>query len=492
MLVFQKDFDHIAERCLERVKKEPSWLLEIISEINLYLPDDWRMTRSKDQFAIQIIAEDKNIILAGYSHSVIGEDKVLAIINTVYMANYPDLRDLKAAGVKFVQVAQKNKYGQHIKDEKGHVKINVPSQIKIENPEATRPNLYFFSPAPENMSSPLFARQYEKVKMIEKGKGVGDEYHRIHPLTKVGLDVEHFRWIKRNINTGHVEFVDKVNDNYHGKDYWILKRCTKEKGKAYLKEYVDLLAKYGVTPHAMPTSIQTNYEVEYKFEIDGNDFSACFDLIREFAVSEGFLLKHEGRPQGHVDIYFDDDRKTLYKGRASFRMRNKLKDNTRVTIKKQFPRECEGMEPGLYIRIEEEVVITEAQKIELLNGKPINVWPYRLIQYIAPSCAKIKPVLQVENKRKILILEDSMHRKAELSFDSMTYFPPFTELANNVDNRDEFDTYYEVEIESKGMPREELERIICHIKNNIGLKISRRSKYENGMFLLAAMHNGSE
>lgn len=472
MLVFQGDFDHIVERCEYRAQIDPSWLIKIVAEINLYLPDDWRLTRSGHGFSIQIIADNKNVVLKGVSFRT-GGNKVLSILNTVFLPSFPDLRDLKSAGTKLGEVVAKDKKGQYIKDSNNSVKINVSASIKKDNPDSTRPNLYFFRPCPDNLSSPLFARQYEKVKKDKKGGNIGDEYHRIHPLIKAGLDLEHFRWIKRNIINGHVEFVDKVDHEYHGNDYWILKVIDKNSSNNFLENYISILKKYEITPPGMPQSTQT-YEIEYKFMLpdDGKEAVNNFDLIKSFAINENNLsIAHEGRPKELVDSYFDDENKTLHNSGISFRMREG-KDNLRVALKKRFPVDNAGdSEKGIYNRIEEEAVITNGQEKELLAGRPINVLPYRLIQYVAPRCETIKPILKVTNKRKVLVIEDSSHRKAEICFDIVRY---------TIDGKDH-GPYHELELESKGMPRESLKGLVDYIINELNLNVSGQSKYERGI-----------
>ena len=57
MLVFQKDWSHLEDRCKTRVGIAPDWFIQIVAEINLYLPNDWRLTRSKNNFFIQVVAQ---------------------------------------------------------------------------------------------------------------------------------------------------------------------------------------------------------------------------------------------------------------------------------------------------------------------------------------------------------------------------------------------------------------------------------------------------
>src|SRR3990172_5922465 len=98
MLIFQKDWQHILDGC-NRAGIEPQWLLSMVAEINLYLPEDWRLTRSGDNFGIQIVA-DKEVVLVGQSYRI-REDKILEIIDSVFLPQFFDKYDLNAYVGKF-------------------------------------------------------------------------------------------------------------------------------------------------------------------------------------------------------------------------------------------------------------------------------------------------------------------------------------------------------------------------------------------------------
>ena len=127
-----------------------------------------------------------------------------------------------------------------------------------------------------------------------------------------------------------------------------------------------------------------------------------------FLKETGFRVREESqsRSRQQVDLYFDDNPLTLYESGVSFRLREK-KDVTRVTLKKRLPASMQMFaHDACYERIEEEAIITEPQKKALLEGNPINVFPYRLIAYITPQCQLIWPKLKVINNRQLLIFED--------------------------------------------------------------------------------------
>ena len=245
----------------------------------------------------------------------------------------------------------------------------------------------------------------------------------------------------------------------------------------------------GVTLPKPPETYVNPYEHEYKFLIEGNEQHAreTFKLIQlevlsgsTFLKETGFRVREEsqGRSRQQVDLYFDDKPLTLYESGVSFRLREK-KDVLRVTLKKRLPVSMQmfGHE-ALYERIEEEAVITEPQKQALLEGRPINVFPYRLIAYLAPQCRMIWPKLRVINNRQVLILEDADHRKVEMCLDEVTYEPPRNEGAVSLP------PVFEIELESKGAPRESVKRLALHLAKDLGLKPSPETKYQRGISLL--------
>jgi len=58
----------------KRAGIDPKWLIEAIAEINLYLPDDWRLNADQKQFQrIQIIS-DHSATLVGSCYRTDGND----------------------------------------------------------------------------------------------------------------------------------------------------------------------------------------------------------------------------------------------------------------------------------------------------------------------------------------------------------------------------------------------------------------------------------
>lgn len=467
MLVCQKDWTHIEERC-ERAGISFEWLLNIIADINLYLPFDWRLTRSTNNFRIDIVA-DKQVALVGYSY--FGADKgIIHIIDSVFPKNYFDRDD--------------------VENIVGSEKVYINKDFKCEHSEIITPNLYYFKTRPEYSKTPLFARQYKKIKMIE-GKISNDQYHRIHPLNVFGLDLNHFHWIKWTIE-GDIEPVNTPDSNYHGEDYFKIKNLKNDRSgtvNGYLRKHEEILKQFNINVPAPPEKSDTPYETEYKYLVSGdeNDASAAFDLILEQINQSGFIIETDGansRSKIQRDIYFDNAKLTLHDLGISFRLREK-KDSIVVTLKKRLPLTKTYSDEGLYIRMEEEAIITAPQKDDLLKGHHINVFPYRLISYVAPACGKIEKKIEVINNRKTIAIRDESGRLAELCLDNVKY---------KISGK-EYGPYFEVEIESKGALRAKLKQLADDLEQRIGLIPSTQSKYERGISILktnAVVTHGKE
>ncbi|MEE4356579.1 MAG: CYTH domain-containing protein [Desulfococcaceae bacterium] len=455
MLVFQKNTDHILEDGCIRADMDPRWLVEVIAEMNLYLPDDWRLTRTRSNFRIQIVSHQSATLVGSCFRTE--QDEILHIIDSLHLKHFHDCVDLRN------------------RPEKIRGRVN-----RKEHPDVITPNLYFFRPGPEGFSSPLFARQYERIRIKKDGSKAGDQYHRIHPLTRAGLDLEHFMWIRWTVS-GQVSVVESPDPSYHGKDYWMIDPLETDSKRgnraAYLRTYESVLKKYRITLPEAAEKAATPYETEFKFLAGENekDAAAVFDLITEALEKgtefTGFTVSDQDRRhKQQTDIYFDDENFTLFHSGASFRLRKK--DSIRVTLKKRFPK-GEGKD-GLYRRIEEEAVITVAQEAELMRGSPINAFPYRLLPYIAPNCKLLQAQVFVSNERRIFHIRDEKYRRAEICFDRVNY---------RIAGKDH-GPFFEVEIESKGAPREKIAKLAEYLRDNMGLEPSQQSKYERGVGMI--------
>lgn len=458
MLVFQKNWkNHIQRDGCNRADISFKWLVEAVVEINRYLPDDWRMTRSTNNFRIKIVA-DQSVIIVGYSY-YLEDGIILNIIDSVHPKGFVDTVGLKT----------------HEQNDK---KMPLNATTKCTHPETLTPNLYFFRPCPDDSITPLFARQYERVKKGKKGNWIGDQYHRIHPLTKAGLDLTHFRWIHWNIN-GDVKPVESPDPSYRGKDFWEIISIASDKfrGSAqdYITEYEAILNQYNIQPPPLPQEEPSPYEIEYKLLVSGSaeDVHTVFKLVPDTIKEFGLTISDENhRAELQVDTYFDDDNYSLLAADASFRLRKK-KGHIRITLKKRFPTRENYSVEGQYKRIEEEAVITSSQEADLLAGRSVNAFPYRLLPYIVPESTALNPVLLVNNDRKTILVQDDRMRKAEVCLDKI-----FFESGGNT-----FGPFFEVEVESKGLPIKDVQNLSEYLETNLGLIPSRQSKYQRGMSL---------
>ncbi len=431
---------HPVERFLERVdskERDAAKLFKVISEINLYLPNDWRLTKNQNEFSILVVpASGVAYKLAGLSYRT-ENDSILHIINTVLCKHFHDKDDWE--------------------------KFN------------DAPNLYYFQSCPEDSLSPLFARQYEKVKKDDAGNKSGTKYHRVHPLHKWGLDLDHYKWIKWDTN-GNAEWVDYPDADYHGEDYWNVPMFQGNKS-SYIKLFDKGMKKFNVVPPALPAQTATSYEKEFKLLVQSSEqhpnttYKSLKELVKQHPQ---FNIECENKECEQSDVYFDDANFTLFNLGASFRFR-KTPKSARVTLKS---RPCAhsklATKTGEYQRIEEEMTITRSQEKMLMNGEHLTALPYRLIAYVAPDCGIIKPVVSVRTKRKLIQVNNMFHQTAEICFDIVEYVA----LDGNVLGSD-----VEIEIESKGMPRDDVEILALYVKDDLKLIPTDESKYERAIAL---------
>ncbi|MBF0554748.1 MAG: CYTH domain-containing protein [Nitrospirae bacterium] len=435
-----------------RAGNDVSKLLEVIAELNLYLPDDWRMTRSKNNFSILVIpSSGPSYLLVGASY-LTNETDMIHIIDSVFKPHFFDKHDVKAAGIKD--------------------KTKIDRSVRKCFPEIITPNLYFFQTCPDDSVSPLFARLYEKIKHGAKGKPVGRQYHRIHPIHKWGLDLDHFKWIRWEIN-GNVAYVDYPEEGYHGKDYWGIPLLESEPHRGRKEDYTELfdelLREYDVTKPLPPVPVTIPYEHEFKLSVPQNilSVSQISGQIKEILKEIGLTIT--GKSKEQVDTYFDDADLCLFKHGVSFRFRETEGKVARVTLKARPSHAVsEDRLKGEYRRIEEEITISKSQKDALFRGERITVLPYKLIPYVAPDCHNLKPVVTVKNRRELLDIKNGKHQHAEVCIDVVHY-----EQNGKIDGPD-----IEIEIESKGMPIVDVSGISETIKNELNLEVSKGSKYE--------------
>jgi len=464
MLVFSKSFEndgswHIEKRCRERCGKPIEWLLEIIAEINRYLPADWRMTRSRNNFRIQFKADVEGS-LVGHSYRLENGD-IMHIVDTVFSKGFTD-RPIMLHTTR----------GKKLKP--------MNNAHKKENSQEIVPNLYFFRPVPENFTSPLFARQYEKIRKSEKHGLAGDQYHRIHPLTRSGLDLARFLWVRWTTN-GDLE-IKPAAEEYHGKNYWDIPALKREKNRSpqetYLQNYISEMKKYEIV-NFEPDLRKTGTAVEYKFavpEAAHHEAELIFQKIESYLLDVDFtVISKQSTAEKLQDQYLDDAASSLRKAGLALRIREK-KQARYLTLKKRLLPDSNIPKNPSYQRLEEEAFLSPAHNEALLRGAPVALPPVRLLDFILPERGRLETVLSVESSRRMYLMRNSEFQELELSLDRFFYL---------FDGK-KFGPYHEIELESKGVPEADMQVLADWFAEHSGLITSAQTKYGRGAALLKA------
>lgn len=445
MLVFslrqdEKDEEiHPLVRLIDRTQHiSIEQFVRIVADINEYLPDDWRMTDHDQEFRILISIQGQFFSLIGWSFR--HNQGILHIIDTVLL---PSMKVTHATGEARLQ-----------------------------------PNLYYFMPRPDYSPSPLFARQFEKIKKTDN-KQSGTQYHRIHPLTKSGADPDHYHWIKWNSASGHIETVDYPEEGYHGKNYWVLQDLAQQHGRArnlqpYVAMYGRIINDYLKQSPLPPEPAPSPYELECKLlwpDLRKEDFTELHSSILKILAALDLKILLESKSFAQTDVYFDDEKKCLYRNGMSFRLR-KRNNYVQITLKATPPEGKETNSAGWYRRFEEEAPISKEQEAVLLAGQRIAALPCRLISYLAPHCGTLAPVAEVATERVVITIANSGNQRAEVCLDQVRFLSGGKPIGADV----------EIEIESKGMPRKDVEAIAELLKDLVPKPApSQSSKYERAI-----------
>lgn len=474
MLVFSKRIDdngefHVINRWNERIQLDPSLLVKIVAECNLYLPDDWRIMGAPADWQVERGVANRFRIDVRLNES----KGAAALVGNSYRLNKTDFLHVLYTVLNVDQFTSQILHDYQ--EEHGIILEKIDAKTRAELQEIVVPNLYYFAPCPDESPSPLFARQYERVKYFNNTK-VGAQYHRIHALTKQGVDPDHFRWVFWNTD-GEVRPVAFPVPGFHGKNYWgvpTFRQANIGDEYNFHKIYDGLLYRFSVQVAPIGQRPYSTYETEFKWGINLHSEAAFGQMQQEVCAvirNLGYSLS-EPETRAQEDAYLDDNTYTLFRAGVSFRIR-KLQDNVRVTLKKRFPEE----QPGLYKRIEEEMVISQEQEIALRAGNGIAALPYRLLSYVAPGCGAVSPVVEIKNTRTRHIISDRTNRHGELCFDKVHFCKGSQKIG----------PFFEIELEGKGIPQDALETIANAISKINGIHISVKTKYENA---IAAMKLG--
>lgn len=462
--------------------------LQILVDINRYMPEEWRMTlgasdwrlsrKIDDEFRIEICIDRPSpelklrAALVGHSFRV-NDKEILHIVDTVVHPTMFSPGALRAI------------------EEEDFIRFDGPvtqSDIK-KNPELVVANMYYFMPCPEGSPSPLFARQYERLKYVGD-KLATKQYHRIHPLMHWGLDREHFRWVLWNL-AGEVRFVPRSRPEFRGKTYWGLGELKEIKERAtsaaMYKQHYRRLCEEQQIPAEDVYYGDSPYVTEFKYQVmisTDDDFTSLQDTVLQQLCcrktskcvvetstplvldNDDYTLKvHMKETESHKDLYLDDESYSLLAAGVTFRLRERI-DVFSATLKKRHPG---SIGSHCYKRIKEEQVIRESQAALLKEGKPIHDLPFRLIAFTVPECGPLRETVTVETTRKRYTISDTHQKTAELRFDRY-----FLGLFGNTASEGPF---YEIELQSMGMSDEQMQEIAAIIETFPDIALQNKTKY---------------
>lgn len=203
-------------------------------------------------------------------------------------------------------------------------------------------------------------------------------------------------------------------------------------------------------------------EVEAKFMTKPEIFKEIlkFKKIDDYKVKEILDIRE-------CDTYIDTEELDLHRHEISFRIRQK--DNSFLVTLKEKPVKT----GAIYSRAEEEEYINE-KDIPKVYDYSLGIKPVIEAKKLAEG-KKLFKIFTIDKKRKreVLVKDDYIIR---LDMDTIQFL---------IDNSDE--KQYELEIEAKNAPIEEIKKVQDFLKQKFGkdLKPSRRSKYERGLKLLS-------
>ena len=205
MVVIEPNLEkHILERLHQRAASDVGlpWLYRLIQMINDYLPNDWRLGARSNGFVIRTFGQ-RPVTMTGVSaRSYRNPEHIYHIVKTILPM------------------------GTFSKEERFQSGEDVGREV------SQRPNLYVLEiPDDENIRriikknwfydiSPIAARQYEKIN-LEQNREDPYEYHRVHPLTKQGIQLDVFGWVRWH-KSGAAKWGPDIEPEaeWHGESFW--------------------------------------------------------------------------------------------------------------------------------------------------------------------------------------------------------------------------------------------------------------------------------
>lgn len=191
-----------------------------------------------------------------------------------------------------------------------------------------------------------------------------------------------------------------------------------------------------------------------------------FEEILKLKDIAGYKIK-EVLDIEEADTYLDTKELDLHRQEISFRIR-KQDDTFLVTLKEK------PIKTGaIYSRFEEEEYISE-KDIPKVYDYSLDIKPVTAAKKMANG-KKLFKIFTIDKKRKRVVITKKKFM-IRLDMDTVQY------LIDGSKKKE-----YELEVEAKDTPMEEVEKVEEFLRKKFGKKIkpSKRSKYERGLALMA-------
>lgn len=203
-------------------------------------------------------------------------------------------------------------------------------------------------------------------------------------------------------------------------------------------------------------------EIEAKFLTS----QGVFEEILKLKDIAGYKIK-EVLDIEETDTYLDTEELDLHRQEISYRIR-KQDDTFLITLKEK------PVKTGaIYSRFEEEEYIGE-KDVPRVYDYSLNIKPVIAAKKMTDG-KKLFKIFTIDKKRKRAVITKGSFM-IRLDMDTIQY------LINSPKKKE-----YELEVEAKNTPMEEVEKVEEFLRKRFGKKMkpSKRSKYERGLALMA-------
>lgn len=191
-----------------------------------------------------------------------------------------------------------------------------------------------------------------------------------------------------------------------------------------------------------------------------------FEKILKLKDIAGYKIK-EVQDITEEDTYLDTEELDLHRQELSYRIRKQ--DNTFLVTLKEKPVKT----GAIYSRFEEEEYIEEKNTPKVYDYS-LGIKPVIKAKQLTNG-KKLFKIFTIAKKRKRVVITKGNYI-IRLDMDAIQY------LINGFKKKE-----YELEVEAKNAPMEEVEKVEGFLRKKFGkkLKPSKRSKYERGLALMA-------